>query len=169
MSHPATPGPRLVPALVLLVSIGALSVALLAQYAGGLAPCALCLYQRYAYGAAILFAAIAFLLRDRPGPLRVTVGLAGLALLTSAGIALFHVGVEQHWWAGSSACGGALDPNLSLDELRERLMSAPVVRCDEVPWSLFGLSMAGYNVIYAGGFGLLVLWLAFRRRPREGR
>ncbi|WP_425450302.1 disulfide bond formation protein B [Virgifigura deserti] len=169
MSHPTTPGPRLAPMLVLAVSIGALAVALLAQYVGGLAPCALCLYQRYAYGAAILFAVIAFLLRDRPALLRLVVGLAGLALLTSAGIGVFHVGVEQHWWAGSSACGGALDPNLSLDELRAQIMNAPVVRCDEVAWSLFGLSMAGYNALYAGGFGLLVLWLALRRRPREGR
>ena len=70
-----------------------------------------------------------------------------MAALVGAGIALFHVGVEQHWWQGTAECGSTLPPAATIDELRARLLAQPVVRCDEVAWSLFGISMAGYNVI----------------------
>lgn len=168
MSRPFLADPRrALPMLVLLVSVAALAVAFASQYLGGLQPCVLCIYQRYPYGVAIGLAILALALPDRPALQRGVLTLAGLALLTSAGIAAFHVGVEQNWWQGTSACGGAIEPGLSLEELRDRLMAAPVVRCDEVPWSLFGLSMAGYNLLYAGGFGLLVLWLTARLPSRR--
>jgi len=168
MSRPFLADPRrAVPMLILLGSVAALAVAFASQYLGGLQPCVLCIYQRYPYGVAIGLAVLALALPDRPALQRGVLTLAGLALLTSAGIAAFHVGVEQHWWQGTSACGGTIEPGLSLEELRDRLMAAPVVRCDEVPWSLFGLSMAGYNLLYAGGFGLLVLWLTARLPSRR--
>ena len=79
------------------------------------------------------------------------------AILTGAGIALYHVGVEQHWWAGPTACGGGGQVPGSLAELG-RMMNQPVPRCDEPAWSLFGISMAGYNVF----FSLILAAAAFR-------
>ena len=35
----------------------------------------------------------------------------------------------------------------TVEELRAQLLAAPVVPCDEVAWSLFGVSMAGYNAV----------------------
>ena len=32
-------------------------------------------------------------------------------------------------------------------DLVDSLLATPVVRCDDVPWSLFGLSMAGWNML----------------------
>src|SRR5207237_10719321 len=74
--------------------------------------------------------------------------IAALGFLAGAGIAAFHVGVEQHWWAGTAECGasGPLAGGSAAD-LRAKLLAQPVVRCDEVAWSLFGISMAGFNVI----------------------
>jgi disulfide bond formation protein DsbB len=50
------------------------------------------------------------------------------------------------------------------------VMAAPVVRCDVVPWSLFGISMAGYNVVISLALGALALVAARRtlltRTPR---
>jgi disulfide bond formation protein DsbB len=72
----------------------------------------------------------------------------GLAFLTGAGIAAYHVGVEQHWWVGSTACTGVVAGTATTaEELRRLLEAAPVVRCDDIAWSMFGISMAGYNVL----------------------
>ena len=68
-----------------------------------------------------------------------------------AGLAFYHVGVEQHWWAGLDACAQAGATPGTVDELRELLLEGPPTPpCDEVQWSLFGVSMAGYNMLYAG-------------------
>ncbi|MEE2955679.1 MAG: disulfide bond formation protein B [Pseudomonadota bacterium] len=143
------PAARLVPALALGVSLTALAAAYGSQYWGGLTPCVLCLYQRAAYGAVTLFAAgaLGFALKDREKSARFLTGLCALGFLTGAGIAFYHVGVEQHWWTGSEACVGAATRNAqTIEELRAQLMAAPLTRCDDVAWSLFGISMAGYNV-----------------------
>lgn len=145
----------LVPLAVLAASGLILGAAYAFQYLGGLAPCELCLYQRYPYWAAIALMAVALALPRRTGTLaarEALVYLSGLLFLAGAGIALFHVGVEQHWWTGPAACGApAGAPAATLEDLEARLRATPVVRCDEVPWSLFGISMAGYNGILSLG------------------
>jgi disulfide bond formation protein DsbB len=158
--------PRSLPLFVIAASVAALAAAFFAEYVGGLAPCPLCLLQRYPYGVAIALGLVALMLTDRPALGRVALALGGLALLTSAGIAVFHVGVEWHWWAGLASCSGAIDFSLPAEQLTKQLLEAPVVRCDQVPWSLFGLSIAGYNVLYGGLTGLATLWAASRRWDR---
>ncbi|MGE3905223.1 MAG: disulfide bond formation protein B, partial [Reyranellaceae bacterium] len=86
----------------------------------------------------------------------VLIALAGLAMIVSAGIGAFHVGVEQKWWAGPTGCSGGSLAGLDPAEAMKRLMETPVVRCDEVPWSLFGISMAGWNMIVSGVAGILL-------------
>jgi len=154
--------PRLAPLLVILAAIASLAVALASQYWGGLQPCVLCIYQRYPYGAIIALGVVGLLVARKPNGLRIVLVLAGLAFLLDAGIAFFHVGVEQKWWQGTAACGATFDPGLSAEELKELLLNQPMIRCDEIPWSLFGLSMAGYNFIYAAMCGLITLMAAGR-------
>jgi disulfide bond formation protein DsbB len=140
----ALTGPR--PALLLLLaSAAALAAAFVAQYGFDLHPCVLCLYQRWPYGVAIALAVVALAL---PRYRRWLLTLIGLVLLVDAGIAGFHVGVEQLWWEGTAECTGApIGSAASLEELRKQIMAAPVVRCDQVAWSLFGISMAGWNLV----------------------
>jgi disulfide bond formation protein DsbB len=154
--------PRRLPLLVILAAILALGTAFFAQLVGGLAPCPLCLWQRYPYGAAIALAVLSLLLAPAPRAARLALALAGLAILASGGIAAFHVGVEKHWWQGLASCSGTIDLRASTADLTKQLMETPVVRCDAVPWSLFGISIAGYNFLYAGAVGLLTLWAAAR-------
>lgn len=157
--------PRLAAALVVALGAFALAAAFAFQYLGGLAPCVLCIWQRYPYGIAIALGALAFLLAGRPAAARALIGIAGLVLLADAAIAAFHVGVEQKWWAGTAACGGTLATGLSAEELKAQLLAAPVVRCDEVAWSLFGISMAGYNFLLALAGGLAaIIWAVPKRR-----
>ncbi len=153
--------PRVACLLILSVSLAALGAAYASEVWGGLKPCVLCIYQRYAY---VLAGALG-LVGLAPGlgqrQRRWLVGLGGLAFLGGAAIAFFHVGVEQHWWRGTAACHAPVfDPTLSLEELRERMLATDFVPCDTIPWSLFGLSIAGYNAIASLALGLISLWAA---------
>ena len=126
-----------------LVSAALLAGAFLFEYVGGLAPCKLCIWQRWAHVGIIVAAGagLAFL------PLRTALLITMAAALTSAGIAGYHAWVEWKLWEGPSGCSSALGGNLSASDLVDSLLATPVVRCDDVPWSLFGLSMAGWNTL----------------------
>ena len=162
-----TADPRRAPLVVALASAVTLGAALISQYGFGLQPCVLCIWQRYPYGVAIALGALAFFLAGNTTAARALIALAGLVFLADAAIAAFHVGVEQKWWAGTAECGGNLATGLSAEDLKAQLQAAPIVRCDEVAWSLFGISMAGYNFLLAlaGGLAALV-WAAGQRSRR---
>ncbi len=167
MSLPDLPA-RTLAALVALGGAAVLGAALAFQHIGGLAPCVLCYWQRYPYWAAIPLAAAAALAMGINRRLAAALlALAAACLVVDAGIAAFHVGVEFKWWEGTSECGGTRPPSGSLEELRARLLAAPVVRCDEPAWTLFGLSMAGYNFFAALGLALLAAIAALRARDGD--
>ena len=171
---PATPvqdlidHPRLVPSLIVGVSLSALAMAYASQAWGGLEPCILCIYQRYAFGVAFVFGLLGIALGGNPAARRALVVLGGLSFLGGAAIAGFHTGVEQHWWRGTAECHApAVDPNASIADLREQLLGTKFVPCDEIPWSLFGLSMAAYNFLFSLGFALACFWAARRMSGRR--
>ena len=148
---------------ILIVLAAGGSVALLLgafafQHLGGMAPCKLCLWQRWPHAAAIVIAVFALAVPGRAFPL-----LGMVAALCTAGIGLYHTGVERGWWEGPSSCTSSGTGGLSADELFEQIMAAPLVRCDEVPWEMLGLSMASWNAVAACGFALLWV-LAARAR-----
>ncbi|WP_377187639.1 disulfide bond formation protein B [Ruegeria meonggei] len=143
--------------LVLIAAGGSLALLLGAwgfQHLGGLPPCKMCIWQRYPHGAAILIGVLALAL-----PRQVLLPLLGaLAALTTAAIGVFHAGVEQGWWVGPTSCTSGDIGGLSTQELMDQILSAPLVRCDDIPWELFGLSMAGWNAVLSGV--LVLVWLA---------
>lgn len=160
------PPTRLAAALIAAASLALLLGALGFQYLGGYPPCVLCYWQRYAHVAATVLAIGAVLIPRAAGGL---LGAAALALFIGAGIAGFHVGVEQHWWQGTAECGSSVTGTSGIEELRARLLAQPVVRCDEVAWSLFGISMAGYNLLISLAFGAVAAAAAGRDlRSRAG-
>ena len=139
---------RTIAALILAASLGALAGALVAEYVFELLPCPLCIYQRWPYVATALLAALAMAARGRWPAL--LVGLAGLVFAGESALAFYHVGVEQGWFEGLAACAGAGETPATLEALRAQLMEGPPPpRCDVPAWTLFGVSMAGYNVFYA--------------------
>jgi disulfide bond formation protein DsbB len=141
--------------LGLLVPAGLLGGALGSQYLGGLHPCEMCYWQRWPHATAILLAGAAFMM---PARARLLTALAALAIAVSGAIGVFHAGVELGWWEGLTRCtaGGAL----SLDDL----MNVPLVRCDQVQWSLLGISMAGWNAIISLGTSAFIALLLLRGR-----
>lgn len=139
--------PRLYPALLFLIGAGALAMAYTAQYGFGLEPCILCLYQRIPYAVVALLGAVGL-----AGP-RWLVPVFALAVLTFAGggvLAFYHVGVEQHWWASVAGCGGGPTPaTVSAADLLATLQTKQPKACDEVDWTILGVSMAGWNVLFS--------------------
>lgn len=146
--------------IVVLAAGGSLALLLGAfafQHIGGMSPCALCIWQRYPHAVAVVIGLVA--LRFGTPALA---WLGALAALTSAGIGVYHTGVERAWWDGPSTCSAGEISGLSTDELFDEIMSAPLVRCDEVPWDMLGLSMASWNAI--ASLVLALLWIAAARR-----
>jgi disulfide bond formation protein DsbB len=153
-------------AIFLLTASAALLIGALGfQYIGGLAPCVLCWWQRYAHIATIVIAAGGVATaRAQPRLAWGLVALAGISLLVGTAIAGFHVGVEQHWWQGTAECGSSTSGASGIEELRARLLNQPIVRCDEIAWSLFGISMAGYNLLASLVLAIFALSQAWKSR-----
>ncbi len=126
------------------------------QHLGGLAPCELCLWQRWPHAAAIAIGAAALALG-----MGALAWAGAAAALATAGIGAYHTGVERKWWDGPAACSGGDMGTLTTDQLFDRIMAAPLVRCDEVPWDMLGLSMASWNALIA--LALAALWIAAAR------
>jgi disulfide bond formation protein DsbB len=151
---------------ILLAGIGSLlllAAALAYQYLGALAPCPMCIWQRWPHLAAVLIALAAVtVLWRRRRPLAL-VGAAAMAV--SAGLGAYHAGVEQGWWPGPAGCSGVDPSGLTPDELLSRLSQTPLVRCDEIVWEFLGISMAGWNGLLSAGLALLWLFAALPRTP----
>ncbi|WP_424986191.1 disulfide bond formation protein B [Microbulbifer sp. S227A] len=129
------------------------------QYVGGLAPCDMCLWQRWPHAAAILIGLVALVV-----PNRLLLMLGALAALTTAAIGGYHTGVERGWWEGPTTCTSGPTAGLTPQQLLDQIMAAPMVRCDEVAWDMLGLSMASWNMV--ASLFLMVIWLAALRLPR---
>ena len=132
------------------------------QYIGEMAPCKMCYWQRYPHAAAVGIGALALIAGGSVLP-----WLGALAALATAGVGFYHTGVERGFWEGPSTCTSGPIENLTPDQLMEQIMSAPLVRCDEVPWEMFTLSMASWNAI--ASLGLAALWIAAANHARKGR
>jgi disulfide bond formation protein DsbB len=137
---------RAFPIFVLAASAAVLGGALLSQYWGGLAPCELCLTERWPWAVAIVIAFVATMSGNRPALPWVALLLAAVFAVGSA-LAFYHLGVEQHWFAGPSACTATAGTPTTLEALKAQLLHQQPVRCDEPAWVLWGISLAGWNLL----------------------
>src|SRR5262245_34594095 len=132
------------PILILLASGALLAGAHAFERFGAMAPCPLCLQQREWHWAVVGVAIAAILLRltpfNRP---RFAAFALGLVLLGAAGMAFYHVGVEQHWFVAT--CDADIDPNDIQVFNPNATLVAPT--CDTPAFVMFGVSMAGYNAL----------------------
>lgn len=134
--------------LTLFFVCGVIIAALAFEHLGGYAPCPLCLMQRYAYYAAIpaLFVAMA-LVSEMPRLAGLIFLAVAFAFLANAGLGVYHAGVEWKFWPGPDTCATAQALPANPADLLSGLAETRVVRCDEAAWTLFGLSLAGWNVL----------------------
>jgi disulfide bond formation protein DsbB len=153
------------PLIVLAASASVLGAAYVAQYGFGLEPCQLCYWQRWPYLAILLLAPLGFLIGRKGAGKHWMLVLFAAILALDAGIAGFHVGVENHWWRGLESCGADGAAAQTIEDLRAQIVGRAVVRCDEPAFVFLGLSMAGWNGLIAlalAGFSLA----AALRQPR---
>jgi len=128
--------------------------AYLSQYGFGLVPCEMCWWQRYAHFAALALALVSTVVP----PKRLLIGLAGLAILVAGLIGGYHAGVEYKWWEGLTTCSSTA-AGTSIEDI----LNAPLIRCDEAQWRLFGISLAGYNFLISTATAIVVFVLLGRR------
>jgi disulfide bond formation protein DsbB len=163
MSDPDTPNDVHTPAqekarkLMLIAALGSLALLIGAwvfEYLG-YAPCKLCLWQRYPHQVAVAAGALVYFI----GPLFIFSVIGTFGALISAVIGLYHTGVENGWWEGPTSCSGdagALS-GMSGADLLSTDVPVDIVMCDEVAWSLIGISMASWNAILS--LGLVLIWV----------
>lgn len=153
----------------LIVVTAAASAAILAGafifQALGYAPCKMCYWQRWPHAIAVVLGGAAIATK-----LRVLSWLGAANMAVSAGLGIYHSGVERKLWEGPTSCSGGSVADLSVDDLLAQINSAPLVRCDEIPWRLsdmipieaLDITMANFNAV--GSLVLIMLWVAAARK-----
>jgi len=144
--------------LAALGSAGLFFGALFFQFVLGVQPCAMCYWQRWPHRIGIALGIVGLAI---PKALLAWAGALNMAV--SAGLAMYHTGVERHWWLGPSSCTSrGVDLLSSECGLLDPDCGTAIVLCDEIAWQMFGLSMANYNVIFSLIF--MGLWIMAARR-----
>ena len=161
-SAPWQPAP-VARAAALLLPLALLLGAVGSQYIGGLHPCEMCWWQRYAHMVAFALALIAFSAPAASPRARTFTLLAALGIAVSGAIGVYHAGVEARIFEGFTQCT-ALAKGGSTADLLNQITHAPVVRCDEVQFRFLGISMAGWNAILSLGGAALILLLTLRAK-----
>jgi disulfide bond formation protein DsbB len=153
-------------ALWLLVAALAVLAAVWTFEAFGFIPCELCLTERYAFYAGAPIAAVTayFASRSQHGVARALFVLLVLIFLANVGLAFYHVGVEQHWWPGPTACTGTLSDSVNVNDLMKSLNSVRVIECDKVQIRILGLSFAGWDVVASAGMAIYAALAASLKR-----
>jgi disulfide bond formation protein DsbB len=161
---PMTLGPASAARLIgLLLPAALLAGAFGSQYLGGLYPCEMCWWQRYAHMAAVLAAALAF---TGPAGTRRSVTMtlaAALAIAVSGAIGVYHAGVEAKIFEGFTTCT-ALSKAANTADLLKQITHAPLIRCDQVQFRFLGISMAGWNAIISLSGAALIVTLVVKAR-----
>lgn len=142
--------PRNAALLVLAGALATLAGAWIFEYLG-YAPCELCLWQRWAYYAALPLAVLAATsATGRPALARLCLGVLAILWLGSMAFGVYHAGVEWKWWLGPSTCGNQAGFSGGIPDLDK-----PVILCDTAAIRILGLSLAGWNALISLGLALV--------------
>ena len=151
--------------IALLLPATLLAGAFGSEYLGGLTPCEMCWWQRYAHLAALVPAMFAVLAPAGSRQAQLLTLLAAAAIAVSGAIGVYHAGVELKIFEGFTTCTTTVTGGSAGDMLR-KIAAAPLIRCDQVQWSFLGLSMAGWNAILSLGGATVITFLTLREGHR---
>jgi disulfide bond formation protein DsbB len=144
--------------IMLVASSLPLILALISQYGFDMHPCELCIYQRIPYIVEIILAILLLFLNNYKSFIIIAL-FSIFAYMTNVGLSFYHIGVEYGWWSFGE-CSSTLDTS-SFDALKNSLLNAAIVRCDEVQFSFLGLSMAGWNLVYSIALSFYLSYLIY--------
>lgn len=154
--------PPYVIAFSALICAVALVSALVAEAFFGLEPCIMCIYQRIPFALILAEALLYFSIRHKNWMPQYWLNLgvlvdAVIIYLINVGLAIYHTGIEQKWWASFEE--GCSVPPLGDDPktILQNILSAPTGRCDEIAWAdpILHLSMANWNIILCAGMAVI--------------
>ena len=125
-------------------------------------PCDLCITQRWFHALIISYSLIAIFIHEKKILANKFI-LTGLSItwIVSSVAGLYHFGIEMNFWSGPDECSSSID--FSKDLLKYLLNKSPI-KCDEVMFTLFGLSLAAWNGLLSFGMFLLMNVILIRRR-----
>ena len=145
-----------------LISSLMLTSAFYLEYFHGALPCDLCITQRWFHGAIIVYSFIIILIIKKILISKKLLMLGAAILWLSSSLAgLYHFGIEMNFWTGPDGCSSNID--FSKDTLTYLLNKSPI-KCDEVMFEIFGLSLAGWNALASFFVFLLASILLFNKR-----
>ena len=131
--------------ILLIISIIAISFALIAEYFYNLQPCDLCLKQRHPYYFFISISLIGLFIL--PIYKFYLLCLLQIGIMYGVFYSIWHVGIENKLLKGPAGCSAGLDVSSNTNELKEQILNKQIVFCDEVTWAFFGISAATLNTI----------------------
>ncbi|HUP67264.1 MAG TPA: disulfide bond formation protein B [Sphingomicrobium sp.] len=152
--------------IALLLPLSLLAGAYGSQYFGGLYPCEMCWWQRYAHMAALVPGLLAFTAPADNARSRFFVLLAALAIAVSGVIGVYHAGVEAKIFEGFTQCTSMAKGGGSTADLLRQITHAPLIRCDQVQYRFLGISLAGWNAILSLGGAAMILILSMKSKRR---
>ncbi len=161
------PNRRIINFIGFVCCAGLMGFALYAQHVLLLDPCPLCVLQRVAVisiGAVFLIAA----LHDPSGwGSRIYATLLALFAVGGAGVAAWHVRLQNLPPSEVPSCGPGLDYMLENFPLGDalKMVFQGSGECADVVWSFLGLSMPAWVVISVGGLGIAGIWNNLRKIP----
>jgi disulfide bond formation protein DsbB len=156
-------------AIVVIVGLATIAGFFFFQYVLGYPPCPLCLDQRMAFYVTVPLAVLLWLGAGHGARRKVLfLGFLVIAalMLWNTGLSAFHAGVEWKFWPGPQDCSGPINNFGSAGNMLKQLQSIRIVRCDEAAWRLFGVSLAGYDVLVSLFLALVSAWGANAARER---
>lgn len=145
-----------------ILGLLSLSMAFIAEYVFALMPCKLCLLQRWPYLLMIVIGVFGFGLHENRKMLTLCLLAIVGCFVYGGSVAVYQTGGEQGWWLLTADCSSVIDPTLSTEDYLAALKLAPTVPCDVVKWSLFGISMAGYNAFFSIFMAVFTLSIAIK-------
>jgi disulfide bond formation protein DsbB len=137
---------------LIAVAATALGAAYVAEYGFNVLPCDFCLYERRIYAAILIIGILSLKTQTLAGHRGVIAQL--IALFTGIVLTFYHVGMEQHWWAGPASCTG-ISNAATLEEFRAHLMEITRPRCDQASWVILGISATLWNLMLQAGLAFL--------------
>ena len=159
-------------AIVFIIGLATIGGFFFFEYVLGYPPCPVCLDQRMAFYVGVPLAALLWLGASFGAARKVLLlGFLAIAalMLWNTGLSAFHAGVEWKFWPGPTDCSGPLNSLGSAGSMMQKLQNIRIVRCDEAAWRLFGISLAGYDVLVSlflaavAGLGAKAAWA----RPKD--
>lgn len=148
--------------LMISISLLSLAFAYFVEYILGHEPCILCLYQRIPY---FIIAVVSTIAIGAKKFYKYALLLIAVSIASNIALAGYHFGVEQGVFEATDKCAGRVDfaKAHSLEELKTLIYSAPLARCDQVNFLIFGTSMTAWNFL----FNILLLGILLLVRREE--